>query len=346
MRSNAIMHPKTLSTWAALALATAIAGAACSSAPSGPVLPNVVATHDLDAGVHLAGIAIGKHGDVWLSTINYGNGPSGIIHVLASGDAQRIERPESFNRVAVDPSGVAWFTVGAGASHARPKLVRVDPSGRVRDFALPTEGDYEGIAIGPDGVPWFTDTATGAIGRIAANDAITYYGPASGGPAEIASGSDGRLWFTETNGNSIGRLATDGTLDEFTVPTALSRPTGIASGAAGSLWFCEAAADKIGRIAENGKIAEFRVPTAGAWPTSIARARDGSMWFTELMTAKVARISRTGSVAEYAVPGGGYPGPIAAAPDGSMWVAVNANSSASFGPTSSRSRLVRFTPQS
>src|SRR5579859_6527700 len=116
---------------AMLGLAMTAFGGACSTAPAGPVLPNIIATRDLDAGVHLAGMAVGQHGDVWLATLNYGHGPSGIIHVLANGDTRRIERPESFNRAAVEGDGIAWFTVGAGASHDPPKLVRVDPSGVV-----------------------------------------------------------------------------------------------------------------------------------------------------------------------------------------------------------------------
>jgi virginiamycin B lyase len=330
---------------AGLASAAAAACVACVSAPTGPALPGVIATRVLDSGVHVAGLAVGKSGDVWLATLNYGNGPSGLIHILPNGDMRRISRAESFNRVAIDGGDVAWFTVGVGASHAQPRLVRVDAAGDVRDILLPPEGDYEGITIGPDGVPWFTDAASGTVGRSTGAGALTYYGPASGDPTEIVTGRDGDLWFTESNGDKIGRLATDGTIDEFQVPTATARPTGIASGSDGSIWFCESSADKIGRVASGGKISEFRVPTAGAWPTGIAQARDGSFWFTELMSAKVARIDRRGAVTEYAVPGGGYPGPIVTAPDGSIWVAVNANSSASLGMTASRSHLVRFIPK-
>jgi virginiamycin B lyase len=319
--------------------------AACTAGPTGTPLPGVVSTRDLDPGLHVAGMAIGKNGDVWLATLNYGNGPSGLVHISAGGETQRITRAESFNGVAVDASEVAWFTVGTGASHEQPKLVRVDSSGHVRDYPLPSEGDYEGITIGPDGAPWFADSASGAIGRVASDGKISYYGPASGDPAEITAGGDGRLWFTETKGNSVGRLATDGTLDEYPVPTAASLPAGIAAGVDGTIWFCEPASDKIGRIAQDKKIAEFVVPTAGAWPTGIALARDGSMWFTELMAAKVGHVSRTGVITEYAVPGGGYPGPIVRAPDGSIWVAVNANRTAALGLTSSRSHLIRFMPQ-
>jgi virginiamycin B lyase len=49
-------------------------------------------------------------------------------------------------------------------------------------------------------------------------------------PFWLVVGPDGGLWFTEISGNRIGRIAVDGSVTEFSVPTAASQPTGLAVG--------------------------------------------------------------------------------------------------------------------
>ena len=45
---------------------------------------------------------------------------------------------------------------------------------------------------------------------------------------------DGNLWFAEDFGNQIGRIDPGGTITEFPVPTADSRPTHITTGPGGN----------------------------------------------------------------------------------------------------------------
>jgi virginiamycin B lyase len=319
------------------------AGCSTTHRAGAPPLQGIVGRRDLDSAVHVTGLAVGPAGDVWLATLNYGSGPSGIIRIQANGIVQKFTRPESFNRIAVDARGIAWSTVGTGASHQQPILLRIDGLGNMHAYPLPVEGNFIGVAIGPDGAPWFVDAESSAIGRISSDGNITYYGPASSDPTEIVAGNDGDLWFSEPNGNRIGRLSSDGTLNEFALPTAASRPTALAQGADG-IWFCESSADRIGRVTHDGHFTEIRVPTADAWPAGIAGARDGTVWFTELEAGKVGRVTRNGVITEYAMPGGGYPGAIARAPDGSLWIASNAKRDAVLGLTTSRSHLVHFIP--
>jgi virginiamycin B lyase len=315
----------------------------CARHSNAPSVPHVLVERDLDSGTNVAGLAVGPGGEVWLATLNYGNGPSGVVEAPPNGDLRRFPRLESFNRVAVDAHGIAWFTVGAGSSGQQPKLVRLDHTGKMHDYPLPVEGSFQGITIGNDGAPWFVDAAAGSIGRIA-NGAITYYGPASGDPTEIVTASDGSLWFTQPTSNAIGRLRADGSLSELRVPTSSSRPTGIAAAPDGSIWFCESAADKIGHVTPGGHFSEFLVPTADAWPIGIVATQAGPLWFTELASGKIGRITAAGSISEYRLLGGGYPGPIARAPDGSVWIAVNGKRDATIGLITSRSRLVHFRP--
>jgi virginiamycin B lyase len=68
-------------------------------------------------------------------------------------------------------------------------------------------------------------------------------GPAGG----IACGSDGAIWYTVPTTNKIGRIL-NGTVQEFSVPTAASTPYGILIGEDGSIWFTENGTHKIGRL--------------------------------------------------------------------------------------------------
>src|SRR6202140_1321862 len=340
-----ILRKSALSFAGVAALALVLGACAQRSELAGTPVPGLIGTTELDAGAHVTGLAVADNGDVWLATTNYGNGPSGAIRVQANGAVKRFPRIESFNRVAIDSAGSAWFTVGAGSAGQQPKIVRIERTGRVRDFALPPEGNFQGITIGSDGAPWFADAATGEIWRISSDGSLTHYSSATSDADELVDDTKGDLWFTETNGNQIGRLHTaDGTLKEFRIPTLASRPAGIALGADGNIWFCESAADKIGRIPPAGTIAEFRIPTSGAWPVGIAPARDGALWFTELTTGKIGRITATGTITEYVAPGGGQPGPIARAADGSLWFVSNGKQGAP-GLSTSGGRLAHFSPK-
>ena len=328
-----------------IAVVAAASCIACSSPASGPPLRGVKNVRVLEAGVHVAAIAAAPSGDIWLATLNYGNGPSGVVLITPGGELKRFTRIESFNGVAVDAADIAWFTVGAGSAGQQPKLVRIDTAGRMREYALPPEGNFQGIAIGPDGVPWFANASAGEIGRISSSGAITYYGPTTEDPTAIVAGSDGNLWFSEPVGNLIGRLKPDGAIKEFTLPAKGSRPTAITLGPDGNVWFCEFAADRIGRITPSGKISEYRIPTPASFPAGIAAGGDGALWFTELTSGKIGRITRTGRISEFASPGGGYPGPIVRARDGSLWYVGNAKRDPVLGLTESSSVLVHFTPR-
>jgi hypothetical protein len=66
-------------------------------------------------------------------------------------------------------------------------------------------------------------------------------------PMSLVAGTGGSLWFTEAGANNVGLIAPDGTLTEFSVPSAGSQPFGIANGPRG-LWFTEAAGDNVGLL--------------------------------------------------------------------------------------------------
>ena len=56
------------------------------------------------------------------------------------------------------------------------------------------------------------------------------------------------MWFTQWQGNAIGRIAMDGSITEYSVPTAAAGPYLITEGPDGVMWFTEFQGEKIGRI--------------------------------------------------------------------------------------------------
>jgi virginiamycin B lyase len=115
------------------------------------------------------------------------------------------------------------------------------------------------------------------------------------------------------------------TIDEFSIPTAASKPQCIATGPDGNLWFIENSANQIGRITPQGAITEFPVPGTGATEhlslQCIAAGADGNLWFTASgpSSGRIGKISTGGAATLvsgtiprvlYAITGG---------PDGNLW---------------------------
>jgi len=176
-----------------------------------------------------------------------------------------------------------------------------------------------------------------------------------------AFAADGTLWFYEhpffaprpnvsPDKDRIGHLKAEGTIEEFTVPTAQRDPGSIARGPDGAMWFTETTAVKLGRIAPDGAIVEYplpseldRLPTFAsrytppplADPTKVinplARAHypelgglvagsDGALWLTAPYANALVRVTTSGAVHVFALPSGlSLPGSIARGPDGALW---------------------------
>lgn len=119
----------------------------------------------------------------------------------------------------------------------------------------------------------------------------------------------------------IGRVASDGTVTEYSTPTAGSEPTSIDTGPDGNLWFTELGSNKIGRITTAGVITEYPVPTPDSRPSRITSGPDGNLWFTEESANKIAKAAVDGSIlAEYDIPTPyATPTVITTGPDGNLW---------------------------
>lgn len=91
-----------------------------------------------------------------------------------------------------------------------PAIVRVDPSGQIKQFDLPDSFfDPISLTAGPDGAIWFVDDGAGRVGRLTTAGAFSWIDVPTpfAFVAAICVGPDGNLWFTEASGNRIGRVS-------------------------------------------------------------------------------------------------------------------------------------------
>jgi streptogramin lyase len=272
---------------------------------------------------------------------------------------------ESVGGIWPGHDGAMWFT----SYHGGPQVGRIDSNGLVTELGLPASA--YAIAPGSDGNLWIT-TRDGIV-RMTPSGVFTLFPVVGATALDITSGPDGNLWFTKDEDPHIGRITTSGTVTEFLVPTD-SAPRYITAGPDGNVWFTKPD-DKIGRITTSGVVTEFATPTSNVWPHRIAAGPDGNVWFTatyglgrittsgaitEFVVPEVydlaagidgnlwaagfgilKRITPDGLITVFSVPTetsesfAPQSPSIAAAPDGSIWIADYNNS-----------KIVRFSPAS
>jgi virginiamycin B lyase len=226
-------------------------------------------------------------------------------------------------------------TVWAADSYG--SITRVDPSGKVTDFALPEdeqpELDFPGdIVEGPDGAMWFTTTLT--VGRIDGQGEITSSDVRSW-PSAITTG-EGGLWFatlpfatSSEDGYHVQRINTAGVITasiKLAAPRSDFSVDGIVVGPDGALWFTQSsygeagdAPDAIGRVTVDGHYTSWQLPNSRSTPTGITAGPDGALWFTELKGRRIGRITTTGAITEFALPPDLIPTAITDARDDALW---------------------------
>lgn len=104
--------------------------------------------------------------------------------------------------------------------------------------------------------------------------------------------------------------------NEFSIPTAGSKPGGITLGIDAYLYFTEQGTAKLGRVTTGGAFTEYDIAsdggTAGAVPVDITSGPDGDLWFTEQgkgiavfhrADSKVVEYPLAGSNPTYIIPG-------------------------------------------
>ena len=150
--------------------------------------------------------------------------------------------------------GNIWFTEqGIGTNSVAHMPVGATLPSQITAITMPTAGSVpHWVAPGAAGTMIVSESASRKMGSVplaATSPAqITEFGPGTGEPYQAVLGPDGAIWFAEFLTNKVGRIATDGTLLEFTIPTAGAFVSGIMTGPDGAIWFTEENQGKVGKI--------------------------------------------------------------------------------------------------
>lgn len=185
-------------------------------------------------------------------------------------------------------------------------------------YPLPATITQPGEIIArPQGPLWLG--YSGGIARIDVQGNSVAFTPyaVSGGVLGICLGPDGAIWFTEWKAAKIGRIGSDGTIQEFSLPSGQSTAGSITPGPDGALWFSLSSA--IGRITTTGAVTLFSLPSPidGG---ELTAGPDGAIWFLDSPGARIGRMTLAGSVTEFAVPSSDAQfSDIVAGPDGALW---------------------------
>jgi virginiamycin B lyase len=149
--------------------------------------------------------------------------------------------------------GSIWFTELGPANGVAHMPVGATLPSQITSISLPTLASTP-VWVAPGvGASMIVSELTGhkvASVPLAATTSgqITEFSAGTAQPFETVLGPDGAIWFAEDIGGKVGRIAADGTLLEFTVPTAGASLTGITTGPDGAIWFTEINEAKIGKI--------------------------------------------------------------------------------------------------
>lgn len=226
----------------------------------------------------------------------------------------------------------AVLATGAGSAQAGGSNYAIVPgalpkvSGKVSEWAVPTPRFARDPAPGPDGNIYI---AVMNGNRIARFDTRTqrfneWELPDGARPHGLLIDTDGMVWYTGNGNGSIGRLdPASGKVREYLTPSG-GDPHTIVIDAQGKLWFTVQNGQRVARLDRaSGKITEFA--TSGN-PYGIAIDKAGIVWFCRLRSDALGWIDpASGTMGEVPTGTGSAPRRMAAAPDGSMWVAYYGN---------------------
>lgn len=305
-------------------------------------------------------ITAGPDGTVWFTEIN----ENVIGKITPSGTVTQYDYSSiagfSAIGITVGPDGNVWFTltVGDPAYSAPALVVRLTPAGEFTTFPLAADAGPAYITTGPDGNLWFTETNIDKIGRITPGGTVTEFtlpNPGTGtnarSPSWITAGADGNLWFGEINAAKIGRITPGGAITEYNLPNSQSQASFLVAGPDGNIWFSEhdqygSPLAIVGKMTPSGAVTEYPASSGGF--DALAVTPDGKIWHAYY--GGLETIATDGTLTRY------FSGdlnlrsglfgtsPLAASPDGSLWLTANLDSSDTTDTTQQGSHILRIIP--
>ncbi len=186
------------------------------------------------------------------------------------------------------------------------------------DYQVPQGGDAWGTAFDSQGHVWVALPGCDLAPQCSSTfpGKITEFDPATkswlntyslpngyGQPIFLAFDPQGMLWFTMPMSNSIGMLnPTNGTTQQFAVPTSAAGPWGITVTSKGIVWFAEHYTNKIGSFnPTTHTFHEIATAAANSVPYGITVDSSDNVWFTENNPSApaVAEYTAGGSLREF-----------------------------------------------
>jgi virginiamycin B lyase len=143
--------------------------------------------------------------------------------------------------VTLGPDNNIWVTLSSNNIGQLNTTTSV-----IKQYPIPTPNSSPtAIITGPDRNLWFIESGTNQFGVVTpSTGAITEIPVLPDGATpiqDLATGTDGNIWFTEYNANKIGLInPTTHAVEEFSIPTANSKPYDLVQGPSGNMWFTEA----------------------------------------------------------------------------------------------------------
>lgn len=154
-----------------------------------------------------------------------------------------------------------------------------------KDAKTPINVAPHGIGLDTDGKHiWFTGKRTSTVGKFnITTEKVEHFqlDNLSSLPIFLSAGANGTMWGTELFSSAILNVTSDGTVKEFTIPTANSRPIAvIPDPSEPCMWFTEETGVKIGKINMDGTITEYPVPALQKNDilASLAFDREHNLW--------------------------------------------------------------------
>jgi virginiamycin B lyase len=211
---------------------------------------------------------------------------------------------------------------GIAQSPSRPHFLK--------SYVLPLGAYPSSIVTGSDGALWFStypyftnhSPIDLGVGRIT-TDGVLSFVLIGKGTYDVAPGPDGRIWFTNPYKRpyDIGAVSTTGVVVHYPVP-GHGLPESIASGPYRHLWITSFGGNPdILQFDTGGKL-DATYHSIGSAAVKIALGSDNHMWFDGAGNPNlVGTIRPPKELIEKQIGGPSYvPGPIAAGPDGRVWI--------------------------
>jgi virginiamycin B lyase len=228
---------------------------------------------------------------------------------------------------AFDGARTVWCTANSARTLTDLSgfISKIDASGRVTTYPMPSGVIPVAILVTGDGTVWFFDAGTYALGAISATGKVTEYPiPSLASDVSLASEqlietADHTLWFADPHGGIIGYITAAHTISLAPLPAG-SAPRRLVADAAGGLWFLDTGRAAVGHLAASGQLTSYPLDGLLGPQSSLTVGPDGSVWFT--LENQVGQIPPGGRMNLYDIPtlNAGL-GSIVVGADGHAWFA-------------------------